>query len=327
MVTPTVTPPPSAAEAGEPAPAEGIRPGHTTYHTLEVQGINIFYREAGNPSLPTLILLHGAGSSSFEFRELIPQLATDFHVIAPDYPGHGFSDAPPAARYRYTFDHLAQHIDAFLNRFGVRRYMLYMHDDGGPIGMRIALAHPERVTGLIVQDANAYAEGLSSAWRAQLENQIKDGQAHKVAAAPASKEAPRSFEDKLKALKQAYEEGTRSPETLSADGYTFDAFLGSRPGRDELQKALADDYYSNLALYPQWQKWLKQAQPRTLVLWGQGDRIFSTSAAEAYKKDLPQARLVFFPTGHYLLEEFAPEAAQEILTSFAGVPAPKKRAK
>jgi pimeloyl-ACP methyl ester carboxylesterase len=310
-----------AAGADEAPAADRTRLEHTTYHTVAVDGINIFYREAGSPSLPTVVLLHGAASSSFMFRDLIPRLAPDFHVIAPDYPGYGYSDAPPPERYRYTFDHLAQNIDALLAKLGAQRYILYMHDYGGPVGMRIATTHPERVAGLIFQDANAYAEGLSPAWRAQMENQIKDVLAHKQMPVQVHKEPQSSLDQTLKGVRRAYEEGAHNPETMTPDGYTFDTFMDSRPGQDVLQNALGDDYYTNLMLYPAWQKWLRLTQPRTLLLWGEGDRIFPRAAAEAYKKDLPRVRLVFFPGGHNLLEEYAPEAAREIIATFSGTAA------
>jgi pimeloyl-ACP methyl ester carboxylesterase len=251
------------------------------------------------------------------FRDLIPPLAERFHVIAPDYPGFGYSDAPPPETYRYTFDHLAQTIDQFLTRIGATAYVLYMQDYGGPVGMRLATAHPDRVKGVIIQNANAYKEGLSAEWRAELEQQAKDAINHPRSPTPAKHKPPLPFESNLKWTQQMYTRGAHDPATMTRDGYTLDAALLSRPGQDDIQDILGDDYYANMLLYPTWQGWLRLHHPRTLIVWGRGDYIFGPVAAEAYKRDLPQAKLVFYDGGHFVLEEYAAEAAREIIEMFS----------
>ena len=286
------------------------------YHTVDIDGVKVFYREAGQPSLPTILLLHGNPSSSFMFRDLITRLAPRFHVIAPDYPGYGYSAAPAPQAYRYTFAHLAQTIDSLLTRIGATHYILYMQDYGGPVGMRLAVAHPDRVNGLIIQNANAYSEGLPAQWRAELQQQA-NAAAHPQGATPPRSKPPSSFAANLQWTKEMYTRGARDAATMTPDGYTFDAAMLSRPGQDEVQDALGDDYYTNLLLYPQWQEWLRRHHPRTLIVWGRGDYIFGPVAAQAYKRDVPQAKLVFYDGGHFVLEEYAPQVAQEIIATFA----------
>jgi pimeloyl-ACP methyl ester carboxylesterase len=288
-----------------------------TSHTVNVGGNNVFYREAGRPSSPTLVLLHGNPSSSFMFRDLIPRLANHFHVIAPDYPGFGYSDTPAPETYAYTFDHLTQTIDQFLTQIGAASYILYMQDYGGPVGMRLATAHPDRVKGLIIQNANAYNEGLPPEWRTELEQQARSAAYHPHAPTPSRHRPPSAFEANLKWTRQMYVRGAHEPSTISPDGYTLDAALLSRPGQDDIQEILGDDYYTNMLLYPTWQQWLRLHQPRTLIVWGRGDYIFGPIAAESYKRDLPQAKLVFYDGGHFALEEYAPEVAHEIIEMFA----------
>jgi len=301
-------------------------PGGTTRNTSEVvcravdiDGLKIFYREAGRSSLPTLVLLHGFPSSSFAFRDLIPHLSAHFHVLAPDYPGYGYSDSPPPASYPYTFDHLAQTTDEFLTKLGVTSYILYMHDYGGPVGFRIATAHPERIKGLVIQNANAYEEGLSPQWRDELKDDIKNGGHRRAQTEQPPQILPDPVGSNVKWIQPLYTTGARDPTTMTRDGYTFDAAMVSRPGQDPIQDAIGDNYYTNVLLYPVWQKWLRKSQPRTLIVWGQGDQIFNTAGAKAYKRDVPNARLVFFNGGHFLLEEYAPEVAEEIIRMFAGM--------
>jgi pimeloyl-ACP methyl ester carboxylesterase len=257
----------------------------------------VFYREAGEPSSPTLVLLHGNPSSSFMFRDLIPRLAPHFHVIAPDYPGFGQSDTPPPETYGYTFDHLAQTIDRLLTKIGVTAYILYMQDYGGPVGMRRATAHPDRVKGIIIQDANAYKEGLSPQWRAELEQQARDAADHPGGPPPPKHKPASPFEANLKWTKDMYTKRARDAATMTPDGYTFDAAMLSRPGQDDIQDVLGDDYYTNMLLYPTWQVWMRLHHLRTLVVWGRGDYIFGPVAAEAYKRDLPQAKVEMFSRG------------------------------
>ncbi len=288
-----------------------------TYHIVSVDGVKVFYREAGRPSLPTLVLLHGNPSSSFMFRDLIARLAARFHVIAPDYPGYGYSDAPAPQAYGYTFAHVAQTIDGLLTRIGATQYILYMQDYGGPVGMRLAVAHADRVRGLIIQNANAYEEGLPAQWRAELQQQAREATHPPHGATAPEHKPPSSFAANLQWTREMYTRGARDAATMTPDGYTFDAAMLSRPGQDDVQDALGGDYYTNLLLYPQWQAWLRQHQPRTLIVWGRGDYIFGPAAAEAYKRDLPKAKLVFYDGGHFVLEEYAAQVAQEITAMFA----------
>lgn len=275
--------------------------------TVEVDGVKIFYREAGNPSAPTIVLLHGFPSSSHSFRNLIPELATRFHVIAPDYPGYGYSDAPARDKYAYTFDHLAQTMDSFLQKVGASSYIVYMHDFGGPVGYRIATAHPERVRGLVVQNANAHEEGLSPAFghaRELWANRNAETEAHvRGAFSP-------------EGIKWQYVTGANDPATMTRDGYSFDAPLMQRPGQDGIQLDLLENYKSNLVLYPQWQKWLKTAQPKTLIVWGAGDPLFTVEGAHAVKREVPAAKLVTYKAGHFLLEEYSADVAKQILLNF-----------
>ena len=289
----------------------------TSCHIVDVSGVRVFYREAGHASSPTLVLLHGNPNSSFMFRDLIPRLADHFHVIAPDYPGYGYSDAPPPEAYNYTFDHLAQTMDLLLGKLGLTHYVLYMQDYGGPIGMRLAIAHPDRVKGLIIQNANAYVDGLPAQWRAELENQTKNAAEHPDAPKPSGHKPPSPFDENLKWTKSMYISGARDAATMVPDGYTFDAAMLSRAGQDDIQDRLGDDYYTNVLLYPKWQEWLRQYHPSTLIVWGRGDHIFGPAAAEAYKRDLPHAKVVFYNGGHFVLEEYAPEVAQEIIEMFS----------
>jgi pimeloyl-ACP methyl ester carboxylesterase len=289
-----------------------------TYHTVDVDGIKVFYREAGRHSLPILVLMHGATESSFMFRDLIPRLATKFHVLAPDYPGCGYSEAPVPNVFVYSFDHLAQIMDHFLNQQQAGRYILYLHDYGGPIGFRIATAHPERVAGLIIQSANAYSEGLSSEWRAKLEDDLKNGGPPKAVPGAQVPATPLSLAKAMEQLKHMYEAGAQDPARVSPDGYTFDAAMLSRPGQDPIQDALDGDYYTNLALYPTWQQWLRTHQPRTLIVWGEADTIFNADGARAFRRDVPNAKLVLYHGGHFLLEEYAPDVAKEIIQMYIG---------
>jgi pimeloyl-ACP methyl ester carboxylesterase len=305
-----------AALASDHPSAAGIAES-VACRTVEIDGVHIFYREAGPRSLPTLVLLHGNPSSSFMFRDLIPRLSVHFHVLAPDYPGFGYSDAPPPGAYHYSFEHLAQTTDAFLNKVGAKSYILYMQDYGGPVGFRIATAHPERVRGVVIQNANAYQVGFtSSEWRDELNNEIRNGGPAKSPALVNA--APASIQVIMKNIKPMYVTGARDVTTISPDCYTLDAAMLSRPGQDAIHDEIDDDYYTNIALYTVWQQWLRVRKPRTLIVWGQGDPIFNADGARAYLHDVPNAKLVFFKGSHFLLEEYAPEVARQIIETFAG---------
>lgn len=278
-----------------------------TYQTATVNGLEIFYREAGSRKNPTVLLLHGFPTSSHMFRELIPALAENFHVIAPDYPGFGYSSTPPVTEFRYTFDNLACVLESFLQQINCTRFALYMQDYGGPVGCRIAAKHPEWVTALLIQNANAYMEGINMESFAPFLPYWKNRDA--VTEAPI-----RDFIG-LGTTKFQYTHGTRNPAAISPDSWWHDQFLLDRPGNDLVQLALLHDYQNNPPLYPQWQEYFRKHQPPTLITWGKNDPFFTEAGARAYLKDLPRAKLHFFDTGHFALEENGPEIAA-LITDF-----------
>jgi pimeloyl-ACP methyl ester carboxylesterase len=275
-----------------------------TYKTLHVNGADVFYREAGDPSRPVVLLLHGFPTSSHMFRDLIPQLAGDYHVIAPDLPGFGNTVTPPRGTFDYTFDNLAKVIIDFVNALGLARYAIYVFDYGAPTGFRLALAHPERVAAIISQNGNAYAEGLSPAW--------EPWQAYWRKPTPENREACRIAlsPDVIR----DFQYGHGAPrERLSPDGYTLDIAYMSRPGADEIQLDLVLDYRTNVALYPKFQDFFRTYRPPTLAVWGKHDPFFLPAGAEAFKRDNPDAKVVFYDTGHFALETHAEEIGKEIL--------------
>jgi pimeloyl-ACP methyl ester carboxylesterase len=267
----------------------------TTYHTVEVEGQRIFYREAGPKNAPTVLLLHGFPTSSHMFRNLIPALADEFHVIAPDYPGFGHSSMPKVGEFEYTFDHLADVIDAFTTRVGLTRYALYVQDYGAPVGFRLAVKHPERVQAFVIQNGNAYEEGLPDAfWRPIKAYWREPNDANRAAVA-------KSLE--LDATKWQYTHGTRRPELISPDTWVMDQALLDRPGNKEIQLQLFYSYGSNPPLYPKWQEYFRRHQPPALVVWGKNDEIFPAAGAQAYRKDLENVESHLLDTGHFALEE------------------------
>ena len=276
----------------------------TTYHNVIVDGTKIFYREAGPKDAPTIVLLHGYPSSSREFDTLIPLLATRYHLLAPDFPGFGHSDAPAPALYAYTFDHLAETTSNFLEQLHVSRYSLYLHDYGGPIGFRLALAHPERVQALVIQNANVYKEGLGPKW-AVIGQYWVDRKAHP--------EVLDTFMS-LAAAEQRHTVGTSHPELYNPDTWTDEYAYLSKLGQKEIQGDLLYDYQANIASYPVWQAWLKKYQPKTLVVWGKNDPSFIAAGAAAFKKDLPNADIHLLDAGHFALDEQADEIARLILS-------------
>lgn len=278
-----------------------------SYSTIPVDGLNVFFRRAGDPSKPPFVLLHGFPSSSHMYRDLIPLLAEHFDVIAPDYIGFGHSDAPAADQFEYSFARLTEVVERFLARLGVDRYHLYLHDFGGPVGLRLATRHPERVLGLVVQNTNAYMEGVSQAVAdvfMPLWERGDDTGARGMLLAETTK-----FQ---------YTQGARDAATLNPDAWTHDQALLDRPGSAQRQLALFKDYRTNVAAYGAWQAYFRAHQPRTLIAWGQGDPFFTTAGAEAFLRDLPQARLVWLDGGHFALEENAALVASEIVETFAG---------
>ena len=282
----------------------------TTYRWTGVDGVRIFYREAGPRDAPTLVLLHGFPSSSREFDALIPLLAPRYHLIAPDYPGFGQSEAPPPSRYSYTFDHLAETMDGLLAELKVGAYALYIHDYGAPVGMRMILEHPERVRALISQNGNVYAEGLGAKWRG-IAQYWADPSAH-----PEVVDAFLSFD----ATEQRHTLGTSHPERYNPDTWTDEFARLSRPGQREIQAALLYDYRTNVAAYPAWQAWLRQHKPPALVVWGANDPSFVAAGGAAFRRDLPGAEIHLLDAGHFALDEKADEIAALILAFMAKLP-------
>jgi len=279
----------------------------TTYRRQAVDGVNIFYREAGPKDAPTIVLLHGFPTSSREFDALIPLLATRYHVIAPDFPGFGHSDVPSPSSYAYTFEHLAKTTNAFLDQLKITKCAFYLHDYGGPVGFRMILARPDRVQALIIQNANVYKEGLGPKW-AGIAQYWADPKAHPevvdVFMSPAATE-------------QRHTAGTSHPERYNPDLWTDEHAQISRPGQREIQADLLYDYRTNVASYPEWQTWLREHKPPTLVAWGRNDPSFTAPGAEAFKRDLPDAEIHLLDAGHFAFDEANDEIADLILKFMA----------
>jgi len=274
------------------------------YRTARIDGVEIFYREAGPADAPTLVLLHGFPSSSHMFRNLIPALSARYHIIAPDYPGFGLSEAPDRARFQYSFAKLTDVVDALLTRLAVKRYALYVMDYGAPVGYRLALRHPERVTALIVQNGNAYAEGLREFW-----TPIK---AYWASGSPAHREALRAGTT-LEATRSQYLGGVSDPARIDPTAWLFDQTRLDRPGNVDIQLDLFYDYRTNVGLYPQFQEFFRQRKPPTLIVWGRNDRIFPVEGAQPYQRDLPDAEFHLLDTGHFALEDKGGEIARLML--------------
>ena len=274
----------------------------THYRTIEIDGTSIFYREAGDPERPTLLLLHGFPASSFMYRELIERLADQFHLVAPDYPGFGHSDAPANTEFSYSFDHLTDVVEKFTDRLGLGKYGLYMQDFGGPVGFRLASRRPERVTFLVVQNANAYEEGLpDSFWGAvrELWNDPSAANRAKIAQTAMSAEV----------LEWNYTHGVRDPARINPDSWLLQETLLARPGNQDAMVDLLYDYRTNPPLYPQWQEYFRAHQPPTLVVWGRNDVIFPESGAVPFKNDLRHLDFNLLDTGHFALEDHSEEIA------------------
>ena len=274
-----------------------------SFRKIDVDGFNIFYREAGPKDAPALVLLHGFPSASHMFRDLIPQLADRFRVIAPDLPGFGQSDMPDRGKFRYAFDNIARVIDRFIEVIGLGRFAIYVFDYGAPTGFRLATWHPERVTAIISQNGNAYQEGLSDGWqpiRAYWEDPSQ-----------AKRDALRTFLAPETTVWQ-YTHGVLDATAVSPDGYSLDNFYLARPGADEVQLDLFGDYKSNVALYPAFQEYFRTHKPPFLAAWGKNDPFFLPAGAEAFKRDIPEAIVRFFDTGHFALETHASDIAAAI---------------
>jgi len=270
----------------------------TTIHRIQADGVNVFYREAGPADAPIVLLLHGFPTSSFQYRELIPRLADRYRVIAPDLPGFGFTEIPTERNYQYNFDSLAKTIEAFTEALGLKRYALYVFDYGAPTGLRVAMAHPERVTAIISQNGNAYEEGLGDAW------------------APIRKYWSNPTQENREALREAlslegirfqYVHGTPDPAAIAPEGYTLDAALIERPGNADIQLDLFLDYANNVKLYPAFQEYFRKSKPPLLAIWGKNDPFFIPPGAEAFKRDIPSANVQLLDTGHFALESHVEE--------------------
>jgi pimeloyl-ACP methyl ester carboxylesterase len=273
------------------------------YRTADVDGFKVFSREAGATTSPKLLLLHGFPSASHMFRDLMPLLADHFHLVAPDLPGFGLTEMRPRDQFKYTFDNVANVIDRFTEVIEFIRYAAYVFDYGAPTGFRLAVKHPERITALISQNGNAYEEGLSEGWN-PIRAYWKDSSA-------ANRAALRAFLTPATTQWQ-YTHGVADPTRVSPDGYSLDNFYLARPGVDEAQLDLFGDYKSNVALYPTFQKYFKTHKPPLLAVWGRNDPFFLPPGAEAFKRDIPDAVVRFFDTGHFALETHAAEIAEEI---------------
>lgn len=268
------------------------------YRYEQVGAVKVFYREAGDPSAPTVLLLHGFAGSSFMFRELMPELADRYHVIAPDLPAFGFTQVPPRGEYAYTFSQLAKTIGQFTEQLKLDKYALMVHDYGAPVGWRMASAHPERVTAIISQNGNAYEEGLGKGWAPI--------QRYWQAPTQQNRDALRDFPTPA-SIKWQYLEGVSDQSAVSLDGYTLEGLQVSRPGNADIQLDLLLDYASNVAMYPAFQAYFRQYQPPLLAVWGKNDPFFVPAGAEAWKRDIPKADIRFYDTGHFALETHAKE--------------------
>lgn len=282
---------------------------HVRYLSVDVDGLRVFYREAGDGDAPALLLLHGFPSAGHMFRDLIPLLSDRFRVIAPDLPGFGQSEMPARTQFVYSFQHIADVISRFTEVLGLARFAIYVFDYGAPTGFRIALAHPERITAIISQNGNAYEEGLSEGW-----NPIR---AYWREPSSANREALRAFLTP-QTTRWQYTHGVADPTSVSPDGQSLDNFYLARPGADDVQLDLFGDYQSNVALYPAFQEYFRTHRPPLLAVWGRHDPFFLPAGAEAFKRDIPAAVVRFFDTGHFALETHAAEIATAMRDFLAG---------
>jgi pimeloyl-ACP methyl ester carboxylesterase len=273
----------------------------TSVHKVAADGVEVFYRAAGDPSAPVVLLLHGFPTSSVMFRDLIPRLADQFRVIAPDLPGFGFTEVSEKRNYTYSFDALAHTLEAFTEALGLKRYAIYVFDYGAPTGFRLAMHHPERVTAIVSQNGNAYEEGLADAW----------APIRKYWSAPTeeNREVLRQNILTLEGTRWQYTHGVANPEGIAPESYTLDVALLERPGNREIQLDLFLDYASNVKLYPKFQDYFRKSKPPLLAMWGKNDPFFTPAGAEAFRKDLPNARIQFLDTGHFAIETHVVEIA------------------
>jgi pimeloyl-ACP methyl ester carboxylesterase len=277
----------------------------THYRTIKIDDLDVFYREAGDPGNPALVLLHGFPASSFMFRHLIELVSDQFHVIAPDYPGFGHSDAPHPSRFAYTFDHLTDIVERLTENLGLRRYGLYLQDFGGPVGFRLASRHPERIAFLVIQNANAYEEGLPDSFWAPLRTLWSDPSAE-------NREAIRSGGISAAALEWNYVHGVSDPTRIDPDSWLLQSTLLNRPGNKDAMLDLLYDYRTNPLLYPDWHDYFRAHQPPALIVWGKNDEIFPEAGAHPFRDDLPDADINILDTGHFALEDHADIIARHI---------------
>ena len=289
-----------ATAFAKPEPEATNNVPKTSIHRIQADGVNIFYREAGAPDAPVVLLLHGFPTSSFQYRELIPRLADRYRVIAPDLPGFGFTEVPAQRNYHYTFDALATTITAFTEALALKKFALYVFDYGAPTGFRVAMAHPERITAIVTQNGNAYEEGLGDAW-APIRRYWRDPSAE-------NRETLRRALDPT-GLRSQYTEGVPHPETIDPVGYTLDAAMIARPGNMDIQLDLFLDYANNVKLYLAFQEYFRRSKPPTLAIWGRYDPFFIPPGAEAFRRDNPNATVRFLDTGHFALETHVEEVA------------------
>jgi len=304
-----------------------LQSGNTTFHrTANIEGLDIYYREAGSRDNPTVILLHGFPTSSHMFRTLIPKLADNYHVIAPDYPGYGNSSMPLVSEFDYTFDHMATIVEQLISKLELKKYSLYVMDYGAPIGFRIAANHPMRVQSLIIQNGNAYEEGLDNNFWEPIKAYWQNRQAVNVGldnpwwinVKNAYKQPNMTNEDALRflltkgATTWQYTNGVRDPARIGHDAINLDQLLLDRPGNQEIQLQMFYDYGSNPPLYPEWQAYFRKYQPATLIVWGSKDEIFPAKGAYPYKRDLNNVEIHLYDTGHFALEEHGADIAQKI---------------
>lgn len=308
----TITALPVNAQVKESAAAKNKTEVQAThYNTIKVDGLNIFYREAGPKDAPVVLLLHGYPTSSHMYRNLISILSKKYRVIAPDLPGFGFSDAPDHSQFAYTFDNLAKSMQGFIDQLGLKRFAIYVFDYGAPTGFRLAMANPEKITGIISQNGNAYEEGLSTEW-----NPI---QKYWKEPTQANRDALKGFVSN-EVTRFQYFHGVSDPSLIAPETYTLDQHFLDRPGNIEIQLDLVKDYRTNVALYPKFQEYFRTKKPMILAVWGDQDPYFLPAGAKAYKKDSPNAEVKFYPTGHFALETHVNEIGNDILKFLAKLP-------
>lgn len=281
------------------------------FNYIKANGINVFYREAGPKDAPVILLLHGYPTSSFMYRNLIPVLSEKYHVIAPDLPGFGYTDMPAADKFSYTFENFTKTMQDFIDQLSLKRFAIYVFDYGAPTGFRLALANPEKITGVISQNGNAYDEGLSDGWnpiRKYWENPTKENRdaLHEVTT--------------MKITRWQYEHGVADKSLIAPETYTLDQHFLDRPGAAEIQLDILRDYRTNVILYPKFHEYFRQYKPKLLAVWGDKDPYFLPAGAKAYQKDIPDAKVVLYDTGHFALETHCKEIAAEILAFMATLP-------